>query len=115
LIGKKEGFPSGGVVTWIDDFMSPETSYAERHATSLEDFDLLTLSSVAKLLHCSKAHVSHVIAGRVPGCLPIPAVRLGRRMLVRRESLVLWIERNEMAASGGTIQESPVRSAGKRA
>ena len=38
------------------------------------DFDLLTLADVARLLHCSKAHVSHVIAGRVPGCPPIPAV-----------------------------------------
>lgn len=95
--------------------MPPATSYAEKQATSLEDFDLLTLTDVANLLHCSKAHVSHVIAGLVPGCLPIPAVRLGRRTLVRRQSLVLWIERNEQAAVPDTIQASPVRGAGKRA
>jgi len=88
----------------------------------LLDFDLLTLADVAKLLHCSKAHVSHVIAGRVPGCLPIPAVRLGRRTLVRRESLVSWIERNEHAAANDNLRPtndnltaSPVRGAGKRA
>lgn len=89
--------------------MPAETSYAERPATSLQDFGLLTLAEVAALLHCSKAHVSNVIAGRVPGCLPIPAVRLGRRTLVRRESLVLWIERNEHAAISATIRTSPER------
>ncbi len=83
--------------------------------TALEDFDLLTLADVARLLHCSKAHVSHVIAGRVPGCLPIPAVHLGRRTLVRRESLVSWIEANEQAAAPAMIPVSPVRGAGKRA
>jgi excisionase family DNA binding protein len=58
-------------------------------------FDLLTVAEVAGLLHCSKAHISNVIAGRVPGCAPIPAIHLGRRMLVRRESLMLWIANNE--------------------
>ena len=58
-------------------------------------YDLLTVAEVAGLLHCSKAHVSNVIAGRVPGCAPIPALHLGRRMLVRRESLMRWIDQNE--------------------
>jgi len=31
----------------------------------LDGFDLLTMAEVAQLLHCSKAHVSNVIAGRV--------------------------------------------------
>jgi len=54
----------------------------------LDDFDLLTLAEVAKLLHCSKAHICNAVAGRVRGCPPIPAVCLGRRKLVRRESLI---------------------------
>jgi len=65
----------------------------------LSDLDLLTLSEVAKLLHCSKAHVSNMAAGRVRGCAPLPSLRLGRRMLVRRESLLQWIERNDKIAS----------------
>jgi len=60
----------------------------------LTDFDLLTLAEVAELLHCSKAHVSKAVAGRVPGCPPIPAVSLGRRKLVRRATLLLWIDQN---------------------
>jgi excisionase family DNA binding protein len=84
--------------------MPAETSYAQRPATSLQDFGLLTLAEVAALLHCSKAHVSNVIAVRVPGCAPIPAVHLGRRILVRRESLMHWIDQNEagsLAKNGG--------------
>jgi excisionase family DNA binding protein len=66
--------------------------------TSYATFDLLTIREVAELLHCSKAHVCNVVAGRVHGCTPIPAVHLGRRMLVRRDSLLQWIERNELAS-----------------
>lgn len=83
----------------------------------LDDFGLLTLATVAKLLHCSKAHVSNVIADRVPGCPPLPAVRLGRRKLVRHESLLIWIERNERAsanddfrpAANDKLNQSPKR------
>ena len=61
----------------------------------LADFDLLTLADVAELLHCSKAHVCNMVAGRVNGCPQIPSVSLGRRKLVRREALLRWIEENE--------------------
>ncbi|MGC2662048.1 MAG: helix-turn-helix domain-containing protein [Bryobacteraceae bacterium] len=82
---------------------------------ALKEFDLLTLSDVAELLHCSKAHICKAVAGRVPGCPPIPAVSLGRRKLVRRASLLSWIERNEQAATPAKIPVSPVRDAVKRA
>src|SRR5438034_11524623 len=88
----------------------------------LDDFDLLTLPQVAALLHCSKAHICKAIAGRVPGCSPIPAIRLGRRKLVRRQSLLSWISSNERAANDNeprpandNIAASPERDAGKRA
>lgn len=84
-------------------------------SNGLQDFDLLTLPEVAKLLHCSKAHVCKAVAGRVPGCRPIPAISLGRRKLVRRASLLSWIEENERAASPAIIPLSPERGAGKRA
>jgi Helix-turn-helix domain len=65
------------------------------------------MAEVAELLHCSKAHVCNAVAGRVTGCPPIPAVCLGRRKLVRRESLRQWLEQNEHA--DGRIQASPER------
>lgn len=90
---------------------------------ALSDFDLLTLSEVAELLHVSKAHVSKAVAGLVAGCPAIPAVSLGRRKLVRRASLLSWIERNEHAAANDNrpgaandnLESSPVRGAVKRA
>jgi excisionase family DNA binding protein len=60
-----------------------------------DGFDLLTTAQVAAILHVSKAHVCHAIAGRLNGCPPLPAVRIGRRMLVRRSSLLAWIEQRE--------------------
>ena len=84
-------------------------------SNALDSFDLLTLADAAALLHCSKAHISKAVSGRVVGCPPIPAVSLGRRKLIRREALRLWIEKNERVAFGATIPESPVRGAGKRA
>jgi excisionase family DNA binding protein len=73
----------------------------------LTDLDLLTMAEVAKLLHCSRAHVSNAVAGRVRGCIPIPTISLGRRKLVRRETLTQWIEQNEHA--NDNLESSPER------
>ena len=80
----------------------------------LDDFDLLTLADVATLLRCSKAHVCKAVAGHVSGCPPIPSVSLGRRKLVRRQSLIAWLEANEKTLAGATMAV-PERVAGKRA
>jgi hypothetical protein len=82
---------------------------------SVQDFDFLTLADVAELLHCSKAHICKAVAGRVRGCPPIPSVSLGRRKLVRRQSLLAWLEANEGKLADVTIPASPLRGAGKRA
>jgi hypothetical protein len=71
----------------------------------MDGFDLLTLAEVAKVLKCSRAHATNAVAGRLRGCAPIPALTLGRRKLVRRETLLAWIACNESAA-GATIQGS---------
>jgi hypothetical protein len=81
---------------------------------SVQDFDLLTLQDVAKLMHCSRAHICKAVAGRVPGCAAIPSVSLGRRKLVRRQSLLDWIEHNESRLVDATMAK-PERGAGKRA
>jgi hypothetical protein len=76
----------------------------QREIRAPSDFDLLSLADVAKLLHCSKAHVGKVVSGLVRGCPAIPCVPLGRRKLVRRESLVRWIEENENSVKIGHRQ-----------
>jgi hypothetical protein len=80
---------------------------------SVQDFDLLTMADVAALMHCSRAHICKAVAGRVPGCAAIPSVSLGRRKLVRRQSLLAWIEANERTLADVTMA-SLGRDAAKR-
>jgi len=58
---------------------------------------VLSILEVARDLHCSKAHVYNAIAGQVLGVTPLPAIRMGRRVLVRRRSLEAWKDANESA------------------
>jgi excisionase family DNA binding protein len=57
--------------------------------------NLLTLHEVATLLRVSKAHVSKLINGHITSAERLPAVRLGRRVLVRRETLFDWLSRQD--------------------
>jgi excisionase family DNA binding protein len=59
---------------------------------------ILTIAEVAKDLRCSKAHVYNVIAGKVAGTSPLPAILMGRRRLIRRSTLEHWKENNERAS-----------------
>lgn len=56
---------------------------------------ILTIAEVATQLRCSKAHVHNLINGKVPDVSAMPSVWLGRRRLVLRASLSIWIKANE--------------------
>lgn len=60
--------------------------------------DVLTTMEGARLLRCSKAHFCNLLRGRVPGVPRLPSVRLGRRCLVRKATLMQWIEEVELRA-----------------
>jgi len=66
---------------------------------------IYTVSEVAGVLRCSKAHVHNLINGKVPGNAPLPAIRLGRRRLIRSEALAAWLRMNE--TGDATIRSSP--------
>ena len=57
--------------------------------------EVLTVADVAKILRCSKAHVCKIINGQVRGTAPIPAINLGRRKIVRIQSLMRWMNEHE--------------------
>lgn len=57
--------------------------------------NVLTIRDVAEILHCSKAHVSNVINGKVRGLPRLSHFSMGRRKLVRREWLDKWLELNK--------------------
>jgi excisionase family DNA binding protein len=56
--------------------------------------DLLTLNEVAAVLRVSKAHASKLARGHVHGIAPLPVLRLGRRVIIRRDDLFQWIAKN---------------------
>jgi excisionase family DNA binding protein len=59
---------------------------------SREPSTVMTLSQAAEYLQVSKAHLSNVINGKVPGIAPVRSFRLGRRVLIRREWIDAWLE-----------------------
>ena len=59
---------------------------------------ILNLAEAANLVRCSRAHLCNVINGKVRGIPHLPTVRIGRRVLFRRESLEQWLR--EVEATG---------------
>jgi hypothetical protein len=60
-----------------------------------ESPDRLTILEVPQKLRCSKAHVCNVVNGKVRNAPRLPAIRMGRRILIRRETLELWKRASE--------------------
>jgi hypothetical protein len=74
--------------------------------------EVLTVADVARVLRCSKAHVCKIINGQVKGAVPIPTIAVGRRRVVRRQSLLRWMSDNEQ---GARMASSLEVDAGRRA
>lgn len=53
---------------------------------------VLTLNQAARYLQVSKAHLSNVINGKVPGVERLRFFRMGRRILIKREWIDQWLE-----------------------
>ena len=56
--------------------------------------EVLLVSEVAKDIRCSKAHVSKLINGLVKGCSKLPAIHIGRRIVVLSSVLEQWKKEN---------------------
>jgi hypothetical protein len=72
-------------------FMEEQTRWATPGASLLKTTlrDSIEMQQVPKSLPTSAVLLEYVVAEPNSGNAPIPAVRLGRRMLVRRDSLLL--------------------------
>jgi len=57
--------------------------------------EILDMKTAADYLGVSRSHLSHLLAGKVPGVPPIPYVRAGRRALIRRSSIDRWLLEQE--------------------
>ena len=74
---------------------------------SISSEDLVTVAEVAAELRCSKPHVYRIIRGEVEHVSALPALSLGRRVLVRRGSLDRWKAANERCARSDMLAASP--------
>ena len=63
------------------------------------DDPLLTLDEIAIELRCSKAHVSHLLNGKLPAIPRLLSIALGRRRLVRKSTLETWKKDCEAASA----------------
>jgi excisionase family DNA binding protein len=68
--------------------------------------EILSVNEVAALLRCSKAHVCKAIRGRVSGVTSLPAISMGRRKLIRRQSLEAWLAQNDPVSAGDILDRS---------
>ena len=73
--------------------------------------EVLTVKDVALELRCSMAHVQRVINGKVKNVSRLPAIRMGRRMLVMRDSLEDWKRCNEQGDDDAMIASSRINAA----
>jgi excisionase family DNA binding protein len=69
----------------------------DRHEQSA----VMTLREAAAYLRVSKAHLSNLINGKVPGVPPLRHARIGRCILVRRE----WADEFLALAGRGSVSE----------
>ena len=61
--------------------------------------ELLTIRDGANILHCTEGHFRSLLLGRVAGLPRIPHIRLGRSRVVRRSTLMNWLESAESKSS----------------
>ena len=57
--------------------------------------EIMDIKAAATYLGVSRSHLSHILAGKVPGVPAIPHVRAGRRALIRRAVIDQWIVEQE--------------------
>lgn len=58
------------------------------------DTPVLNLAQAAAYLRISKAHLSNVLRGKVPGVPPVRFFRMGRRILIKRAWIEEWLDRS---------------------
>ena len=61
--------------------------------------EIMDIKTAANYLGVSRSHLSHILAGKVPGVPVIPHIRAGRRALIRRAVIDRWLSEQENDAA----------------
>ena len=72
--------------------------------------EVLTAKDVALELRCSTSHVHKVINGKAKNVFKLPAIRMGRKKLVLRDTLEDWKRSNEQGDLDGIIASSRINA-----
>ena len=75
--------------------------------------EVLNVRDVALELRCSVTHVYNVINGKVKNVSRLPAIPMGRRKLIQRDSLEEWKKSNEQGDDDGMMLESKTGAIGR--
>ena len=70
--------------------------------------EVLTVRDVALELRCSVDHIYRVINGRVKNVSRLPAIPIGRRKLIQRDTLEDWKKTNEQPETDVMIAATKV-------
>ena len=70
--------------------------------------EVLTVRDVALELRCSVDHVYRVINGKVKNVSKLPAIPIGRRKLIQRDTLEDWKKTNEQPETDVMIAAAKV-------
>ncbi len=62
--------------------------------------NLLSFSETAQKLRVSKAQLSKIINGKVPGLPRLKVARVGRRVVVREEAIDEFVQEVEICSAG---------------
>jgi hypothetical protein len=75
--------------------------------------EILTVRDVALELRCSVAHVYNVINGKVKNVSRLPAIAIGRRKLIQRDTVEDWKKNNEQSDDDAMMQLSKTGAIGR--
>lgn len=66
--------------------------------------DILDMKGAAGLLHFTPSFLSKIINGKVVGTPPIPHIRVGRSRRFKRDSVLKWLEDQEIGSRARSRQ-----------
>ena len=89
---------------------APETLFIAA-ASGRRPRKAMTLTQTAKYLHCSVAHVTRLLSGKVAGAPPLPCIQNRRNVSISRRALNTWLWDLE-AIQRKTRQQQSRRMAG---
>ena len=67
--------------------------------------EIMDIKAAASYLGLSRSHLSHILAGKVPGVPAIPYVRAGRRALIRRAVIDRWLLEQEHGFATASVAQ----------